>query len=250
MSYFKTVGAASADWTKETNITACGDIGYSKLAVETDASFTAAYASFQENVIKSVAAPTEKNTSGKYAYNSDTSIDGDWMTLKTAAVGADKNDAAKWGKTVFPIGFNFLQGTSSSTDTGDSFANVIGLGPTPTGDKITDGQKSANMLYNLMNDGSITNQTVNFSSASITLGSLAFNNVDTDAIVAMSSTATNSEALNWTWVQADPTKFTISYNDLELAVDADKKKASVTVGNGKYTLLPLAYYTKLSEAWT
>ena len=103
----------------------------------------------------------------------------------------------------------------------------------------------------MANDKTISNQTVNFQGTKIALGSKTFQNTDTNLVTAVSAEAKDSEATAWTWTQADPTKFTISYAGAELAIaDATKSEAAVTVGSGNYTYLPAQYYAALVSQWT
>lgn len=129
-------------------------------------------------------------------------------------------------------------------------ANVIGLGPHPTGTKVTDGQKAASLLSNLFVAKTISNETINFYNEKITLGGLGFTNTATDAITAMSVKAKDSESLKWSWTQADASKFDITYGGVDVAVkEGAETKASVSVGNGKNTILPAQYYVSLASTW-
>lgn len=142
-----------------------------------------------------------------------------------------------------------MYGTATSSDGTTPYDNVFGLGPIPTGVEVTQQQRDANFLYNLFNDESISNQSVNFKLDSIVLGSTVFDNVGTDALVAKSAKAKDSKNELWTWTQDNEEKFSISYKGAPLPVDEDKRAASVIIGNGAYTLLPIVYYKSLATEW-
>lgn len=127
---------------------------------------------------------------------------------------------------------------------------MIGLGPHPTGTKVTDGQKAASLLSNLFEAKTISNETIVFYEEKITLGGIGFTNSGSDAITAMSAKAKDSESLKWSWTQADAEKFDITYGGVDVAVkEGAETKAAVSVGNGKNTILPAQYYVTLLSTW-
>lgn len=237
-SYFATVSSTQADWSYDAS-SICSDLSFSDEDADVATAFTASQTAFNAAVTQSTVEPYANNgTANNYAYGSSTVVSGNWYSA---------TDAAAWGTTSFPSDFNFLYGSvDSGLDT-----NVIGLGPVPTGADVTADQQSGSMVYSLFNAKVISNQSVNFQSTDVTLGSVTFDNVNTDGVVAMSGKAAESTADNWTWPQQDATKFTISYNGAEIAIaDETKRAASVFVGSGSETLLPLQYYTALLSTWT
>lgn len=247
-SYFSTLYDKAADWTalSEADVPACENTAYvtdrDAAAIKSDAA-TAALTAYKATYIDVATGPIvatgKEGETQYYTYGSDNAkIEGKWAS----------NASLSLGTKAFPADFSFLYGTVSSVDT-DSLApanHEIGLGP--LGSEAKDEDKNASLLNRLaaLETDGIPEASLSLQSSKVVLGSTTFSNTETNKVTTASKVGVVADTGIWTWDQASPELFDITYGGQSFEFDEGvDKKADVIVGNGSETNLPKAYFAKL-----